>query len=116
MWWNLRLEANSSLDFISPYGKIPPMTTYELMVVVSASVDLTDEKAQKDLIEKLVGDNGTVTEVTSLGKKTLAYPIKKQNDATYLLATLTGNVKSADIDRKSKLMDEILRFLLTVKE
>lgn len=92
------------------------MTTYELMVVVSASVDLTSDKTQKDLIEKLVGDAGTVTEVTSLGKKTLAYPIKKQTEATYLVATLTGNVKSAVVDKKSKLMDEILRFLLTVKE
>lgn len=92
------------------------MTTYELMVVVSASVDLTEEKAQKDLITKLVSGNATITEVTSLGKKALAYPIKKQNDATYLVATLTGNVKSADIDKKSKLMEEILRFLLTVKE
>ena len=92
------------------------MTTYELMVVVSASVDLMEEKAQKDLITKLVSGNATITEVTSLGKKALAYPIKKQNDATYLVATLTGNVKSADIDKKSKLMEEILRFLLTVKE
>jgi ribosomal protein S6 len=92
------------------------MTTYELMVVVNGAVDLTGDKAQKDLVEKLVGAGGTVTEVTSLGKKTLAYPIKKQTEATYLLATVTGTVKSADIDKKSKLMDEVLRFLLTVKE
>jgi ribosomal protein S6 len=92
------------------------MTTYELMVVVNSAVDLTGDKAQKDLVEKLVGAGATVTEVTSLGKKTLAYPIKKQTEATYLLATVTGTVKSADIDKKSKLMDEVLRFLLTVKE
>lgn len=104
------------MDFTVPYGNIPSMTTYELMVVVSASVDLTSDKAQKDLIEKLVGDAGTVTEVASLGKKTLAYPIKKQTEAAYLVATVTGNVKSAVVDKKSKLMDEILRFLLTVKE
>ena len=92
------------------------MTTYELMVVVSATVDLTSEKAQKDLVVKLVGANGDVKEVTSLGKKTLAYPIRKQTEATYLVATVEGTVKSGEIDKKSKLMDEILRFLLIAKE
>lgn len=100
----------------SEHDIIPPMTTYELMVVVSATVDLTSEKAQKDLVVKLVGTNGTVKEVTSLGKKTLAYPIRKQTEATYLVAVLEGTIKSGEIDKKSKLMDEILRFLLIAKE
>lgn len=113
---NLRLEANSSLELSDFYGKIPPMTTYELMVVVSGSVDLTSEKAQKDLVVKLVGANGDVKEVTSLGKKTLAYPIRKQTEATYLVAVVEGTVKSGEIDKKSKLMDEVLRFLLIAKE
>ncbi len=104
------------MDFALSYGTIPPMTTYELMVVVSSSVDLTGDKSQKDLVAKLVGENGKVKEVTSLGKKTLAYPIKKQEEATYLVAVVEGTVKSADLDKKSKLMPEILRFLLTVKE
>ncbi len=108
--------ANSSLDFGRFYGKIPPMTTYELMVLVSSSVDLTEAKAQKDIVVKLVGDKATVTEVTSLGKKMLAYPIRKQEAATYLVATLTGTIKAGDLEKKAKLMDEILRFFLTVKE
>lgn len=91
------------------------MVTYELMVLVSPSVDMTDAKAQKDLVEKLVGDAATVKEITSLGKKALAYVIRKQNEATYLVATLEGLVKSGELERKSKLMEEVLRFLLTVK-
>ena len=92
------------------------MTTYELMVLVAPSVDMTSDKAQKDLIEKLVGSAATVSDVTSLGKKALAYPIKKQTEATYLVAHLKGTVKSAEVDTKSKLMDDVLRFMVTVTE
>jgi ribosomal protein S6 len=86
------------------------------MVLVAPTVDLTGDKAQKDIIAKLVGTDATVKEVTSLGKKQLAYIIKKQSEATYLVATLEGNVKTGDVEKRSKLMDEVLRFLLIVKE
>ena len=92
------------------------MTTYELMVLVAPSVDMTSDKAQKDLIAKLVGASVTVVDVTSLGKKALAYPVKKQTEATYLIAHLSGNVKSYELDSKAKLMDEVIRLMLTVTE
>lgn len=92
------------------------MSTYELVVLVAPSADMTEAKAQKDLIAKLVGERGTVKEVTSLGKKALAYPISKQTEATYLVAVLEGNVKSTELENKAKLMTEVLRLLLTVKE
>lgn len=92
------------------------MTTYELMVLVAPSVDMTGDKAQADLVKKLVGESATVKELTSLGKKQLAYAIKKQTEATYLLAILEGTVKSYEVEKKAKLMDEVLRFLLTIKE
>lgn len=90
--------------------------TYELMVLVAPSVDMTEEKAQKDFVTSLVGSDVTVKEVTSLGKKMLAYDIAKQKEATYLVAALEGIVKSAEVDKKAKLNDSVLRFLLTAKE
>jgi len=90
--------------------------TYDLMVLVVPSVDMTTDAAQKELIGKLVGGTVKIEELTSLGKKKLAYPIRKQGEATYVVATLSGNVKSADLDSKAKLMDDVLRILLTAKE
>lgn len=92
------------------------MTTYELMVLVAPTVDMTAEKTQTDLIKKLIGDAATVKSVTSLGKKQLAYMIKKQSEATYLVAEVEGTIKVGDVEKRTKLMDEIVRFLLTVKE
>lgn len=90
--------------------------TYELMVLVDPSVDMTQEKTQKALIEKLIGDAGKVSSLESLGKKQLAYPILKKTEATYLVAMLEGTIKADVVDKKSRLMDETLRILLTVKE
>ncbi len=91
------------------------MTEYELMVLVAPTVDMTEEKAQKDLIKKLVGDTATVKDVTSLGKKKLAYTIKKHDEATYLVATVEGTIKIGDVEKRTKLLDDVVRFLLTVK-
>ena len=89
---------------------------YEFMVLVNSSVELETEKKQKDFVQKLVGTDVTVNSVSSLGKRPLAYVIKKQKDATYLVAQLSGHIRVTDIDKRSKLQDAVLRFLLTVKE
>lgn len=90
--------------------------TYELILLVDPAVDLTADKAQKDMVVKVVGNAEAVKDVTSLGKKQLAYVIGKKSEATYLLATLEGTIKSGDISKRVKIIDEVLRFLLTVKE
>ncbi len=107
---------SSFLDFSRSHGIIHPMMTYELMVLVNTATDLTDSRSQKEIIEKLVGDKAVIKDVTSMGKRQLAYPIVKQTEATYLLAILEGTVKTAELDSKAKLMDDVLRLMLTVKE
>lgn len=89
---------------------------YEFMVLINSSVELETEKKQKDFVQKLVGADVMVNSVSSLGKRTLAYVIKKQKEATYLVAELSGHIKVTDIDKRAKLQDAVLRFLLTVKE
>lgn len=89
---------------------------YEFMVLVNSSVELETEKKQKDFVQKLVGADVIVNSVSSLGKRTLAYVIKKQKEATYLVSELSGHIRVTDIDKRAKLQDAVLRFLLTVKE
>ena len=92
------------------------MTTYELMVLVAPSVDMTSEKAQKDLVKRLVGDTAVVSQVTNLGKKKLAYRIKKHDEATYLVAMVEGVIAVFDVEKRVKLIDDVIRYLLTVSE
>lgn len=86
---------------------------YELMVVFEPDTKVTDKTAM-ETVQKLVGDAAKVTEATFLGKKQLAYEIKKKNEGVYVVAKLTGNVKVGEIEKKTRLGIDVLRYLLTV--
>jgi len=88
---------------------------YELMLVIRPDFGV-EEKQVRDLIEKLIGDR-KIKELTVMGKKRLAYPIKKQTEGVYVVATFTGGpMDIGAFEKQTKLGTDVLRFLLTVKE
>lgn len=89
---------------------------YELMVIVKTTFPYDDEKKRSDLLEKLVGETATIVEHTLLGKKGLAYPIQKQGEGAYILATVEGTIQVGDIEKQVRLGEDVLRYLLTVKK
>ncbi|MBI5448779.1 30S ribosomal protein S6 [Candidatus Gottesmanbacteria bacterium] len=92
------------------------MRQYELMLVLVPEFDATDEKKAGELVKLLVG-NATVQSLAMMGKKRLAYPIRKQTEGLYVLVRLTANeMKTSDVERQTQLGTDVLRFLLTVKE
>lgn len=94
------------------------MRTYELMVVLHPEFPENDDKKQKEIVEKLIGDQKfSHLEVSVWGKRQLAYEIKKQTEALYLLATFQSEgVKVGIMEQQTKLQPQILRYLLTRKE
>jgi small subunit ribosomal protein S6 len=92
------------------------MRQYELMLVFPVTLEVTDKTAT-GLVEKIVGTEAKVTSVTVLGKKQLAYQIKKQNEGIYVVALLSGeHVRVNELEKKIQLGAEVLRFLLTLKK
>ena len=88
---------------------------YELMLVLRPDFGV-EEKQARDLAEKLIGDR-KIKELTILGKKRLAYPIKKQTEGVYVVVTFTGSAMNVGaLEKQIKLGADVLRFLLTVKE
>ena len=70
----------------------------------------------QEIVKKLLGETAKLKEITSLGKKLLAYPIKKQTEAVYLLAQVDAEALILnEIDKRAKLDDVVLRYLLTSK-
>ena len=91
----------------------PMMRQYELMVLLKSDFDGENSKKREEIVKKLLGDSATLKEVTSLGKKQLAYPIIKETEAIYLLANVSSEgLKLEDINKRAKLDEQILRFLL----
>jgi small subunit ribosomal protein S6 len=91
------------------------MRQYELMVIYPVTADVTDKTATA-LVEKIVGAEAKTTSVVVLGKKQLAYPIQKQTEGIYVLATLEGeHVHVNELEKKVALGSGVLRYLLTIK-
>lgn len=94
------------------------MRDYELTLVIDP--DLTSENQKKLItkIKKLITDfKGKVGKTDEWGRKELAYPIKKKTLGYYfLLETKLPEKAPAKIDKKLKLEEGIIRYLLIRRE
>lgn len=97
------------------------MRDYELTVIFRA--DLEDE-ARAQLIERVKGwlplvEGEDVPEVTmqDMGRRQLAYPIKKRNDGYYVMfeARLNGQGLH-EMEQNMQYVDDILRHLVVRKD
>lgn len=94
------------------------MKKYELVLLFADAVSAEDQEKVLNKIDKDVKEmNGKVNEKTSLGKKELAYIMKKVNRATFwhLKLELPSEQVSA-FRRKLTLNETILRFLLVLEQ
>lgn len=93
------------------------MRTYELMVVLRPEFPVDDEAKRQSVMESLVGTEGaTISSISFVGKKRLAYPIKKLSEGVYLLASVQSRgIRSADVEKRASLNNDVIRYLLLVK-
>lgn len=89
---------------------------YELMVILKTSVTEEQKKSVSDDVSKTVKP-GKVKETKVLGKKTLAYPIKKEKEGIYLLFDIDmASLQAKELLAKLKLNIIILRYILIRKD
>lgn len=91
---------------------------YELMTLLPANFTPEQVKSFISHIEKLVGTRkGVVDSSETLGKRTLAYEIKKQREAYYVLFLISMDTSVAQtFERDVILTDDVLRHLLIIYE
>ena len=85
---------------------------YESMVILGPG--LTKEEADK-LIDKyadvIKAQGGEVSKIDRMGKRKIAYEMKKQAEGTYALIVFTGNGDAvAELERQMRLNDDVLKF------
>lgn len=94
------------------------MKEYELLYIVPSQY--TDEEIggiQSTIATLVEGFEGKVLRNENLGKIKLAYPIKKVNHGTYILVHFNvEGAKMAELDRKLRLTDEVLRHMITERK
>ena len=94
------------------------MNKYESVIIINPSLD---EQGIKDVITKFTdlinNNNGKVENVDEMGKRKLAYEIKKQSEGYYVVYTFEANPEFiAELERIYRITDSIMKFITIRKE
>lgn len=93
------------------------MNKYESVVIINPSVE---EQGMKTLIAKitdLINSNGKLEKVEELGKKKLAYEIKKNTEGYYIVLNFEANPELiTELERVYRITDEVIKFIVVKDE
>ena len=93
------------------------MNKYESVIIIDPNCSDEAVKALEEKVTGLINENGKVESVENMVKKKLAYEIKKNKEATYLLFNFEAKPGSiAELERNYRITDEILKFIVVRKE
>ena len=93
------------------------MNKYESVVIVNPNLE---EESVKNLIKKfsdLINTDGTVASVEEMGKRKLAYEIKKQKEGFYIVLKFEAKPELiAELERNYRITDEVMKFIVVKEE
>ena len=93
------------------------MNKYESVVIVNPNLE---EESVKNLIKKfsdLINTDGNVTSVDEMGKRKLAYEIKKQKEGFYFVIKFEAKPELiAELERNYRITDEVIKFIVVKEE
>lgn len=89
------------------------MRTYEVLFIIAPNVEEADADKLIEQMKQTVADKGgTVTKVDKLGRKRLAYEIKKFREGNYVLFNIEGSGPEIhELERRLRVSDAVLRYL-----
>lgn len=93
------------------------MNKYETVFIIDQKVE---EAGIKELIQKfsdLINSDGKVTEVNEMGKRKLAYEIKKNKEAYYVAIEFEAEPSLiSELERVYRITDEVIKFIVVRKD
>ena len=93
------------------------MNKYESVVIINPSVE---EEKVKELSQKftdIINNDGKVEKIEDLGKKKLAYEVKKNKEGYYVLINFEAKPELiAELERNYRITDEVIKFIVVRKE
>ena len=93
------------------------MNKYESVIIINPSVE---EEGIKNLINKfsnLINTDGKVESVEEMGKRKLAYEVKKNKEGYYVLFNFEAKpTLIAELERNYRITDEVIKFIVVRKE
>ena len=92
------------------------MNKYESVIIINPNAS---EETIKSLIEKftaLINTDGKLENVEEVGKKKLAYEIKKNKEGYYVVLDFEANpALITELERNYRITDEVMKFIVIKK-
>ena len=93
------------------------MNKYESVIIVNPNLYEAGLKALEEKFTGLINENGKVESVENIGKKRLAYEIKKFKEGTYMIFSFEANPDSIkELERVYRITDDVIKFIVVRKE
>lgn len=93
------------------------MNKYESVIIINPSLE---EEGIKNLIKKfsdLINTEGKVESVEEMGKRKLAYEVKKNKEGYYILINFEAKpTLITELERNYRITDEVIKFIVVRKE
>ena len=91
------------------------MNKYESVVIINPNVDEEGIKSLVQKFETLINTDGKVEITEELGKRRLAYEVKKNKEGYYVIFHFEANTSLiAELERNYRITDEVIKFM-TIK-
>jgi small subunit ribosomal protein S6 len=89
------------------------MRVYEVLFIIAPNIEESDiETLIAQLSDVATSRGATVAKVDKIGRRRLAYPIRKFNEGYYVVLTLEGSgAEIAEIERRMRVTDAVIRYI-----
>ena len=93
------------------------MNKYESVIIINPSLE---EQGIKDVITKftdLINSDGKVENVDEMGRRKLAYEIKKNKEGNYVVINFEAKPELIkELERIYRITDEVIKFIVVRKD
>ena len=93
------------------------MNKYESVIIINPSADEDKVKALIDKFSDLINKQGKVEKVDTLGKRKLAYEVKKNKEGIYVVFYFEAEpTLISELERNYRITDEVIKFIVIKSE
>ena len=93
------------------------MNKYESIVIINPNVDEEGIKALISKFSDLINNDGKVEKVDELGKRKLAYEVKKNEEGFYVVFYFEAKPELiTELERNYRITDEVIKFMTVKKD
>lgn len=93
------------------------MNKYESIIIVNPKLNEKQQNEIENKYKKIINKNENVISIENIGKKRLAYEVKKNKEGIYIEINFTSEASFiAELERQYKIDENVIKFIVIRKE